>query len=347
MTEEIITLDYGSGGEKTAKLIESLLLPAFSDPALNELGDGAVLQGGERLVFSTDSFVVSPWRFPGGDIGKLCICGTVNDICMAGGLPKYISLSFILEEGFPVSDLKEIIASIAAEAKAAGVRVVTGDTKVVERGKGDGIYINTAGIGIRRDVLPDAAQRWKESGSLLPGRTAIREGDAVLVSGSVGCHGAAVMLSRAGISGGSACRSDCRPLHVLSEAALRSGEVRILRDPTRGGVATTLNEFTDGMMFSIELEENAIPVEEGVSAACELLGLDPLYCACEGRMLLVVPERDVEAELSALHAVPGGEKAARIGTVKSTHPGKVILRTGLGGSRILSRLAGQQLPRIC
>lgn len=347
MTEEIITLDYGSGGEKTAKLIESLLLPVFSDPALNELGDGAVLPGGERLVFSTDSFVVSPWRFPGGDIGKLCICGTVNDICMAGGLPKYISLSFIIEEGFFISDLKEIIASIAAEAKEAGVRVVTGDTKVVERGKGDGIYINTAGIGIRRDVLSNALQRWQGAGTLLPGRSAIREGDAVLISGSVGCHGAAVMLSRAGLSGGDACRSDCRPLHALSEAALRAGEVRILRDPTRGGVATTLNEFTDGMSFSIELEENAIPIEAGVAASCELLGLDPLYCACEGRMLLVVPERDVEAELSALQAVPGGEGAARIGTVRSSHPGQVILRTGLGGSRILSRLSGQQLPRIC
>ena len=335
MTEEIITLDYGSGGEKTSKLIESILVPAFSNPALNDLGDGAVLAGGETLIFSTDSFVVSPWRFPGGDIGKLCVCGTVNDVCMAGGLPKYISLSLILEEGFLVADLKEIVNSIAKEAKKAGVLVVTGDTKVVERGKGDGIYINTAGIGIQRAVLP--------------GKSAIREGDVVLLSGSAGCHGAAVMMERAGLSGDGVLRSDCQPLHLLSEAALQAGgeKIRVFRDPTRGGVATTLNEFTEGMPFSIELEEEEIPVDEAVEAACDLLGLDPLYCACEGRMLAVVDETAAEAVIGAMRLVPGGEGTRRIGTVTSSRPGSVILKTALGGSRILSKLSGQQFPRIC
>ncbi len=335
MTEDIITLDYGSGGEKTSALIDFILVPAFSNPALNMLGDGAVLPGGETLVFSTDSFVVSPWRFPGGDIGKLSICGTVNDVCMAGGLPKYISLSLILEEGFPVADLKEIVSSIAKEAEKAGVMVVTGDTKVVERGKGDGIYINTAGIGIQR--------------ACLPGREGIREGDVVLLSGSAGCHGAAVMMDRAGLAGDGALVSDCQPLHQLSGAVLQAGGsgVRILRDPTRGGVATTLNEFTEGMPFSIELFEDEIPVEAAVEAACELLGLDPLYCACEGRMLAVVDAEKADSVLSAMRAVPGGEGAARIGTVTASRPGKVVLKTVLGGSRILAKLSGQQLPRIC
>lgn len=335
MPKEIITLDYGSGGEKTASLIESILVPAFSNPALNDLGDGAVLAGGEELVFSTDSFVVSPWRFPGGDIGKLCVCGTVNDVCMAGGLPKYLSLSLILEEGFLLEDLKQIAASIAAEAKKAGVQIVTGDTKVVERGKGDGIYINTAGIGIRR--------------AHLPGRTAIQEGDAVLLSGSAGCHGAAIMMERAGLSGDAVLKSDCQPLHQLSEAVLLAGgdKVRIMRDPTRGGVATTLTEFTEGMPFSIVLQENEIPVDESVEAACDLLGLDPLYCACEGRMLAVVEKEAAPSVLAAMRAVSGGEGSRQIGTVTLERPGCVWLKTALGGSRMLSKLSGQQLPRIC
>lgn len=335
MAEEMITLDYGSGGEKTSKLIETILLPAFANPALNDLGDGAVLPGGAELVFSTDSFVVSPWRFPGGDIGRLCVCGTVNDVCMAGGEPKYLSLSLILEEGFPIADLKDIVASIAAEAQKAGVRIVTGDTKVVERGKGDGIYINTAGIGIRR--------------ASLPGKAAIREGDAVLLSGSAGCHGAAVMMERAGLSGEGSLQSDCRMLNELSQAALAAGGsgIRIFRDPTRGGVATTLNEFTEGMPFSIELEEHAVPVDEPVEAACDLLGLDPLYCACEGRMLAVVSPECADAVLCAMRQVPGGEKSSRIGQVSASHPGMVILKTALGGSRLLPKLSGQQLPRIC
>lgn len=338
-----ITLDYGSGGLKTSELIESLLLPAFDNPALSQLGDGALLEGNKKLVFSTDSFVVSPWRFPGGDIGKLSVCGTVNDVCMAGGIPKYLSLSFILEEGFLFSDLRQIVTSIAEEAKKAGVSIVTGDTKVVDSGKGDGIYINTAGIGFQRVDLP--------------GKAAIRPGDDVIVSGTVGCHGAAVMMARSGlISEESPLRSDCMTLHRISAAALDAaavkdgagpGSVRILRDPTRGGVATTLNEFTEGMSFSIELNESEIPVESAVDAACDMLGLDPLYCACEGRMLLVCDPSVTEDILNALHAVPGGENAARIGTVTEEMPGKVLLRTPIGGRRILSKLTGIQLPRIC
>lgn len=343
--DDRITLDYGSGGLKTSELIESILLPAFDNAALSQLGDGAILGGSDKLVFSTDSFVVSPWKFPGGDIGKLSVCGTVNDLCMAGGIPKYLSLSFILEEGFSFSDFKSIVSSIADEAKQAGVSIVTGDTKVVDSGKGDGIYINTAGIGFQQAVLP--------------GKSAIRPGDAVLVSGTIGCHGAAVMMARSGLlREDSPLVSDCQPLHKISAAALEaagmtsestdlSASIRILRDPTRGGVATTLNEFTEQMPFSIELDETALPVDPTVEAACDMLGLDPLYCACEGRMLAVCAPEAAEAVIDAIKKIPGGENAARIGTVTEDMPGKVLLKTPIGGRRILAKLTGMQLPRIC
>lgn len=355
-----ITLDYGSGGLKTAELIDGILLPAFDNPALSSLGDGALLAGNRQLVFSTDSFVVTPWKFPGGDIGKLSVCGTVNDICMAGGDPKYLSLSFIVEEGFLFSDFRSIVSSIAAETKKSGVSIVTGDTKVVEAGKCDGIYINTAGIGFQRAALP--------------GKTGIRPGDAVLISGTIGCHGTAVMMARSGLlEADSLLVSDCHSLHEISAAALAaacsmeytsvspvsasipsdpalphaSGAIRILRDPTRGGVATTLNEFTDHMPFSIELDEAALPVDSAVEAACHMLGLDPLYCACEGRMLVVCAPAAAAQILAAMRQVPGGEHAAQIGTVTEDMPGRVLLKTSIGGRRILSRLTGIQLPRIC
>ena len=332
--EEIITLDYGSGGLRTSQLIESVLVPAFQNPALEDLGDGAVLPSMDGpLVYSTDSFVVTPWRFPGGDIGKLAVCGTVNDVCMAGGQPKYLSLSFIIEEGFLMEDFKTIVNSIATTAQLAGVQIVTGDTKVVERGKGDGIYINTSGVGPQRAAGLS--------------RKAIRPGDAVLVSGSVGCHGAAVLMARGEIPFAGELLSDCRPLHQLSAAALEAGGVRILRDPTRGGVATTLNEFVEGSALTIELEEDAIPVDPAVAAACDLLGLDPLYSACEGRMLAVVSPGQADAVLDALHQTSGGEHAAMIGRVTESRPGHVVLRTALGGNRILGKLTGAQLPRIC
>lgn len=333
MTKDIITLDYGSGGRKTAQLIHDLLLPALGNEALNPLGDGALLNLSGPLVFSTDSFVVSPLFFPGGDIGKLSVCGTVNDLAMCGGLPRFLSLSFLIEEGFPVEDLKRVVASIARTAQAAGVEIVTGDTKVVERGKGDGLYINTAGIGTLAypGLSPDN----------------LAEGDAVLISGTIGDHGATVMMARNGLLEGSPLSSDCQPLHRLAQAALDCGGVRVLRDPTRGGVATTLNEFIQGRPFSIELEEDALPIRPPVQAACGLLGLDPLYCANEGKLLAVAAPDRAEAILAALRATPGGEDAALIGRVTRRAPGKVILNTFLGGGRVLSMLTGAQLPRIC
>ncbi len=331
--DEIITLDYGSGGKKTARLIEETIVPALDNPALSELGDGAILPGGEQLVFSTDSFVVSPRFFPGGDIGKLAVCGTVNDIAMCGGEPKYLSCAFIIEEGLPRQELEAIIASMARAAKSAGVQIVTGDTKVVEKGRGDGIYINTAGVGLLK--YPGLSPR------------AIREGDAVLVSGTVGDHGTTVMLARHALAQGE-LRSDCAALNGLAAALLTAvPETRVLRDPTRGGVATTLNEFIEGTHLSIELEEKTVPVRPAVQAACELLGLDPLYCANEGKMLAVVPAERAEAALQALRSLPEGENAALIGRVTADFPGKLVLRTPLGGRRVLQKLSGAQLPRIC
>ena len=274
--DDIITLDYGSGGKKTAALIDEIIVPELGNAALNSLGDGAVLEGG--LAFSTDSFVVSPLFFPGGDIGKLSVCGTVNDLAMCGAEPKYLSLALIIEEGLPAEDLRRVVASIKSAAEAAGVQVVTGDTKVVERGRGDGLYINTAGIGLVKypGLGPDK----------------MRPGDAVLLSGTAGDHGAAVMLARDGLMEGE-IRSDCAALNGLAFALLDSGaQVRVLRDPTRGGVATTLCEFAESAKLGIELDEAAIPVRRDVSAACALLGLDPPYCANEGKMLAVAAPED-------------------------------------------------------
>ncbi|HIS96504.1 MAG TPA: hydrogenase expression/formation protein HypE [Candidatus Scatomorpha pullistercoris] len=329
--DDIITLDYGSGGKKTATLIDEIIIPELGNNTLNSLGDGAILDG--QLAFSTDSFVVSPLFFPGGDIGKLCVCGTVNDLAMCGAEPKYLSLALIIEEGLPTESLRRIVASIKAAAESAGVAVVTGDTKVVERGRGDGVYITTSGIGVVR--YP----------GLGPER--MRPGDAVLISGTAGDHGAAVMLARDGLMEGE-IRSDCAALNGLARAVLESGaDVKVLRDPTRGGVATTLCEFAESAKLGIELDEAAIPVRGDVSAACELLGLDPLYCANEGKMLAVVAAEDAERALGAMQGVREGENAAIIGRVISDRPGKVVLRTAMGGGRILQKLAGAQLPRIC
>jgi hydrogenase expression/formation protein HypE len=293
-----------------------------------------VLSGAEKLAFSTDSFVVSPYFFPGGNIGKLSVCGTVNDVAMCGAEPRYLSLAFIIEEGFPMEDLKKIVSSIAETAKKAGVSIVTGDTKVVEKGKADGIYINTAGIGFMRHngLSPDN----------------IKAGDAVLLSGTAGDHGAAVMLARNTDLVQGELLSDCAPLNRLASALYELGpDLRVLRDPTRGGVATTLCEFTQGRGFSIELQEKNIPVAEGVEAACDILGLDPLYCANEGKLLAVVSADAAERALEIMRSLPEGKNAAIIGQVTENHPGKLILRTRFGGSRVLAKLAGDQLPRIC
>ena len=331
--DDIITLDYGSGGKKTSQLIEGLLLPALDNPALRELGDGAILPGAEKLVFSTDSFVVDPIFFPGGDIGKLSVCGTVNDLAMCGAEPKYLSCAFIIEEGFAAEDLARVVASIRAAADATGVAVVTGDTKVVERGRGDKLYVNTAGIGFVK----------------YPGLSPknLRDGDAVIVSGMVGDHGTAIMLARSGMMQGEIA-SDCAPLNGLCEAILGTGaEVRVLRDPTRGGVATTLNEFIEGTTLGIELYEDKVPVRDQVRSACDMLGLDPLYCANEGKLLAVVAADDAERVLSSMRETEEGRDAAIIGRVSAGYPGKLVMDTAFGGKRILQKLTGAQLPRIC
>ena len=333
MNQDIVTLDYGSGGSRTAQLIEELLLPAFQNDALAQLGDGATLDLSGPLVFSTDSFVVDPIFFPGGDIGKLSVCGTVNDLAMCGGTPKYLSLSFIIEEGLPFDNLRRIITSIAETARDCGVSIVTGDTKVVERGHGHGIYINTSGIGqLAHPGLSPAN---------------IRAGDKVILSGSMGDHGTAVMLARSGLLEGAELVSDCMPLHRLAAAVLECGGVRVLRDPTRGGVATTLDEFVNGGTLSIELDEDSLPVSGSVRSACDMLGLDPLYIANEGKLLAVVAPDKAQEVLEALRKCSGGEQATVVGTVTEAHPGHVVLKTFLGGSRILSKLSGAQLPRIC
>lgn len=333
--DEIITLDYGSGGMKTSRLIENLIVPAMDNEMLSELGDGAILDNpGGKLVFSTDSFVIDPIFFPGGDIGKLSVCGTVNDVSMCGGVPEFISSSLIIEEGLPTADLERIISSMSETAEKAGVKIVTGDTKVVERGRGDKIYINTAGIGFLR----------------YPGlsRKAMRPGDRVIISGTAGDHGTAVMLARGGMLRGE-LRSDCCPLNNLAQRILECGgsSIRILRDPTRGGVATTLNEFIEGTSLGIELDEALIPVRPEVVSACDLLGLDPLYCANEGKLLAVVAPESAEAVVEAMRSLPEGKDACIIGEMTEARPGKLVMKTRFGGCRILQKLAGAQLPRIC
>ena len=331
--DDIITLDYGSGGKKTSQLIEGMIVPALDNPELRELGDGAILDGAEKLVFSTDSFVVDPIFFPGGDIGKLSVCGTVNDLAVCGAEPKFLSCAFIIEEGFATAELARVVASIRAAADTAGVAVVTGDTKVVGRGRGDKLYINTSGIGFLK--YPGLSPR------------AIRPGDRVLVSGTVGDHGTAVMLARSGMMQGD-IRSDCAALNTLCEALLSSGAaVRVMRDPTRGGVATTLNEFVEGTELGIELSEAQIPVRGEVRAACDMLGLDALYCANEGKVLAIVAPEDEERALAAMRSVPTGRDSAVIGTVTAEFPGRVVMDTAFSSRRILQKLTGAQLPRIC
>lgn len=332
--DDIITLAYGSGGRKTSQLIEEILLPAFNNNELSKLGDGAILNGSNKLVFSTDSFVVNPYFFKGGDIGKLSVCGTVNDVAMCGGIPKFLSLGLIIEEGFKTEHLVKIVNSIKETAEKCGVIIVTGDTKVVERGKGDGIYINTSGIGY---LACDSY-----------GSDKIQEGDLVIVTGSVGDHGVSVMLSRDNLLGENNILSDCTPLNMLAEELFKyKDEVRILRDPTRGGVATTLNEFVEDSEFCIELEEKDIPVKSSVNNACEILGLDPLYCANEGKMLAIVSPDKADEILNDLRKHEEGKEAVVIGKITKKHPGKVIVKTLLGGTRIMSKLTGAQLPRIC
>ena len=331
-----IQLAHGGGGRLTRELIEGIFLPTFDSAALRERHDSAVLTlGGARLAFTTDSYVVHPRFFPGGDIGKLAVFGTVNDLAMAGARPLYLSAGFILEEGLPIDELRRITISMRAAAEVCGVELVTGDTKVVDRGKGDGLFVNTAGVGI----VPDGVV-------IRPKR--IQPGDAALLSGDVGRHGIAVLSVREGLEFESSLESDCAPLSPLVTALLDAGiDVHCLRDATRGGLATALNELAVDAGISIEVEERSVPVSDAVAGACELLGLDPLYVACEGRMVVFVPEVHAGRALETLRACSGGEAATRIGTVGKGPAGMVVLKTRMGASRLLDLLSGEQLPRIC
>jgi hydrogenase expression/formation protein HypE len=334
--EERITLAHGAGGKATQTLVEAVFLEAYGNPLLAALGDAATpTMDGTRLAFTTDSYVVSPLFFPGGDIGELAVNGTVNDLAVAGARPLYLSAGFILEEGLPVADLTRIVGSMAAAARAAGVELIAGDTKVVQRGRADGCYLNTTGIGaLAPDVRLDPATA--------------RPGDAVLVSGPIGEHGTTIMLARGELDLDADLVSDTAPLHRLTAAVLETGvAVRAMRDATRGGVATVLNELARAAGAAVVLEEAAIPVRPAVRGACELLGIDPLYVACEGRLVAVVEAAGVPAALAAMRAQPVGEQAAVIGRLAADPPGLVLLRTGFGGTRIVDVLVGDPLPRIC
>ena len=331
-----IQLGHGSGGRLTAQLMEDIFLPAYTNPHLESLNDQAVFSvGGPRLAFTTDSFVVKPLFFPGGDIGELAVNGTVNDLAMAGARPLYLSASFVLEEGLPIAELQKIVDSMAIAVRSAGVEIVTGDTKVVERGHGDGVYINTSGVGIiehNRYLSSDQA----------------RPGDKIILSGPLGDHGMAVMAQREGLGFESAIKSDTAALHGLVQTMLDiASELRCLRDPTRGGLATSLNELAASSSVGMELEETSIPVRDAVSGLCELLGLDPLYVACEGRLVAIVAASEADALVTAMRAHPLGSEATVIGSVVAEHPNTVVMRTCVGGTRIVDVLTGEQLPRIC
>jgi hydrogenase expression/formation protein HypE len=334
--EERITMSHGAGGKATQTLIEAIFLEAFRNPLLEPLEDAARMQvGGARLAMTTDSYVVSPLFFPGGDIGDLAINGTVNDLAMAGATPLSLSAGFILEEGFPVADLTRIVASMRAAAERAGVQIVTGDTKVVERGKADGCYINTAGLGVIEHDRP-------------LGVAGARPGDAILVSGPIGDHGVTIMLARGELDIEADVSSDTAPLSGLAASLLAgSAGVRAMRDATRGGVATILNEIATAAGVGILISEEDIPVRPEVRGASELLGIDPMYVACEGRMVAVVDGEEAAAALAVLRAHPLGEQAAIIGRVTAEPPGIVQLKTAFGGTRIVDMLVGDPLPRIC
>ncbi|HLH25782.1 MAG TPA: hydrogenase expression/formation protein HypE [Chloroflexota bacterium] len=331
-----ITLGHGSGGKLTADLVQQIFLPAFRNPLLEKLDDQAVFEvGGAHLAFTTDSFVVSPLFFPGGDIGHLAVNGTLNDLAMSGATPLYLACAFILEEGFAIDDLKRVVASMQEAAARAGVAIVTGDTKVVERGHGDGIFITTTGVGVVPAGVTISADR-------------ARPGDQVLVSGQIAQHGMAIMARREGLDFDVELASDTAALHGLVQAMLAAApDVHVLRDPTRGGLASTLNEIAQRAGVGIVLEEESLPLQPEVEGLCEILGLDPLYVANEGKLIAIVPAADAAAALAAMRAHPLGAQAAVIGAVVAEPAGVVYLRTCVGGSRIVDVPAGEQLPRIC
>ncbi|MCU1253236.1 MAG: hydrogenase expression/formation protein HypE [Edaphobacter sp.] len=335
-----IVLGHGSGGKLTADLIEKIFLPAFRNPTLDRLDDQAVVTiAGARLAFTTDSFVVTPIFFPGGDIGRLAIHGTVNDLAMSGARPLYLSAAFILEEGLAVDDLRRVVQSMRAAAAEAGVQLVTGDTKVVNRGKGDQIFITTTGIGVIEHDISISADR-------------ARPGDKIILSGYIGDHGMTIMSQREGLEFESSIESDCAPLNGLVTAMLATASsandfIHTLRDPTRGGVATTLNEIAKHANVGMVLDERAIPVRESVKGACEVLGLDPLYVANEGKLLAMVVPEMADAVLEQMRRHRLGQDAAIIGEVVEAHRGMVLMKTEIGGTRVLDVMFGEQLPRIC
>jgi hydrogenase expression/formation protein HypE len=330
-----ILLAHGSGGKLAHDLVEKSFVRALANPLLDKLDDSAVFDVSGKLAFTTDSYVVSPIFFPGGDIGKLAVCGTVNDLATSGAKPLYLSLSFIIEEGLSLSELGKIVESVQKAVTEAGVKIVTGDTKVVTRGSADKLFINTAGVG----VIPEGVN--------VSGSNA-KPGDKVLLNGTIGDHGIAVVSKREGLSFATKLKSDCAPLGGLVADMLKaSPNIHALRDPTRGGLATSLNELAMQSKVSIRIEEKEIPVREEVLAACEMLGFDPLYVANEGKMIAIVPPGDADKVLAAMRKNKYGKDAAIIGEVMAENPGRVVMKTVLGSSRIVDMLVGDLLPRIC
>ena len=332
---DTILLAHGSGGKLSHELVEKRFLPSLANPMLNRLDDSAIFELSGRLSFTTDSYVVSPISFPGGDIGKLAVCGTVNDLSMSGAKPLYLSLSLIIEEGFSLNELEQIVKSIKAAAEEAEVDIITGDTKVVNRGQADKLFINTAGIG----VIPPGID--------ISGVNA-KPGDRIILSGTIGDHGITIMSQREGLRFEVPVESDCAPLNKLVTQMLEvSSKIHCLRDPTRGGLATTLNEFARQSHVGIMIEEDKIPVAGGVRAACELLGFDPVYVANEGKLVAIVESDDTDKILAQMKQNCYGRNATIIGEIVANHPGRVIMKTKLGPSRIVDMLSGELLPRIC
>lgn len=352
MNDEVILLAHGSGGKLSHDLVDQLFVRHFDNPTLLKLDDAAVVDMPStlhplsptqsraplpRLALSTDSYVVSPLFFPGGDIGKLAVCGTVNDLSMSGARPLWLSAGFIIEEGLPLADLRRVVVSMAVAAERAGVQIVAGDTKVVDRGSADKLFINTTGVGLVPPGIEIASDRG-------------RPDDVVLLSGTIGDHGMTIMTQREGLQFDSPLESDCAPLNELVASLLRAlpqDTIRCLRDPTRGGLATVLNELADRSNVGIEVDETAIPVREAVRGACELLGLDPLYVANEGKLVAIVAPEMADAALKVFHGHEHGREARIIGRVTAAHLGRVVLRTVLGARRVVDMLVGEQLPRIC
>ncbi|WP_029894440.1 hydrogenase expression/formation protein HypE [Desulfohalovibrio reitneri] len=332
---ERVLLDYGSGGLASQRLVSELFLAAFDNPELSRLNDAAVLDISGPVAVSTDSFTVDPIFFPGGDIGSLAVHGTVNDVAMLGAVPKYLTCGFIIEEGLPMADLERVVASMAAAAKQAGVAVVTGDTKVVPRGAADKLFINTTGIG---EIVAQPA----------PSADLAASGDAVLVTGTMGDHGLTILAQREGLDFQAQVESDSAALnHLILRLIEEIPQVHVLRDPTRGGLATTLGEIAISSSMGILVEEADMPVREAVRSGCSFLGLDPLYLANEGKFICILPEEHADKALEIMRADPLGAEARRIGSVTEEHPGKVVMRTPMGGKRLLGMLEGEQLPRIC